>query len=220
MKFSFRTATSAIALVAVAAAAAGADDSAALEELLEPMAKYAAEFEQVVIGARGQTLQTVTGTMHLHRPGRFRWEVADPYPQLVMTDGVSLYIFDPDLEQVTVAPLAESMQGSPARLLTESVDDVDTFFTVLEEATADGAEGRRVFLLTPIDDASLFRQIRLKFDAKLLTGIDIIDHLDQATRITFTNPRIDPVLESGLFEFVVPEGTDVIGDVPSRDSSG
>lgn len=206
-------------------AAAPTDDSPALRELLVPMREYAARFEQVVVDDRGRVVQTATGTMRLERPGRFRWEVVEPYHQLVVTDGTTVYVHDADLAQVTVQPLDETLQGTPARLLIGSMDALESMFAVVRESDM-------AFTLHPRDEEALYRRIRLDFgprpsdstDARpgagaLLVGIVIVDHLDQETRVTFTNPTLRPPPAAGVFDFQIPNDVDVIGDVPPRSSA-
>ena len=214
----------AIVAAAVAAAAPGSD-SAALRELLAPMEEYAAQFEQVVFDGRGQPLQKATGTMRLQRPGRFRWEVMEPYSQLVVTDGTTVYVFDADLAQVTVQPLDETLQGTPARLLIGSMDDLENTFAVVREED-------HVFILHPRDEEALYRRIHLTFSPQpaggtggsvtpgaILVGIVIVDHLDQETRVVFRNPTLHPAPAPDAFDFHIPDDVDVIGDAPARSSA-
>ncbi len=212
------------AIVAVAVAAP-TSDSAALRELIAPMREYAAQFEQVVVDGRGRALQTASGTMRLQRPGRFRWEVVEPYSQLVVTDGTTVYVFDADLAQVTVQPLDETLQGTPARLLIGSMDALESAFTVVREDD-------NVFTLHPRDEEALYQRIQLAFAPQpadrgdeiakpgaLLVGIVIVDHLDQETRVAFRNPTLHPAPAPGLFDFQIPDDVDVIGDAPARSST-
>lgn len=204
-----RTALAALLVVGVAGHAAPPSDR--LRALLEPMARFGAEFEQVVVGAHGRTLQSARGTVHVARPGRLRWEVVAPYPQLIVSDGTDLVVFDPDLAQATVQPLAEAPRDTPGRLLTGELDELDRLFDVSEdsEGTGDG------FVLRPRGNDSLFHHIRLEFIGPLLAGIDIVDHLDQLTRVRFRNQSLSPALEAGLFELVIPDGVDVLRDAGS-----
>ena len=196
------------ALAVVAASAHAAPPADRLRELLEPMARFGAEFEQLVVGAGGRTLQSSRGTVHVARPGRLRWEVVAPYPQLIVSDGADLILFDPDLAQATVQPLAEAPRDTPGRLLTGELDELERLFDVAEDS-GDTAEG---FVLRPRGDDSLFDHIRLEFHGPLLAGIDIVDHLDQRTRVRFRNQTLSPALGPGLFEFVIPDGVDVLRD--------
>ena len=214
---------SAIVAAAVATAAPSAD-SAALRELLAPMREYAAGFEQVVVDGYGRALQTATGTVRLQRPGRFRWEVVEPYSQLVVTDGTTVYVFDADLAQVTVQPLDETLQGTPARLLIGSMDALESTFAVVRQDD-------NAFTLHPRDEEALYRRIHLRFAPQpgatasggapgtVLVGIVIVDHLDQETRVTFNHPSLTPPPAPGAFDFHIPDDVDVIGDVPAASAA-
>ncbi|MCY3812583.1 MAG: outer membrane lipoprotein chaperone LolA [Gammaproteobacteria bacterium] len=202
----------ALLLVLLVPMRAGADDAPQLAKLLDGMTTLSAEFEQTVTNRFGDVLQAATGRMHLKRPMRLRWELDEPYPQLVVTNGETLWVYDPDLEQVTVQPLAEALTGSPAVFLTGTVADLRRNFSVL--ATEPPEAGGSRFELTPVDPNAVYGELALTFAADgSLAGIDIADHLDQLTRVAFTVRDDDAVLESDLFEFTVPTGVDVIGDV-------
>lgn len=197
-----------------AAGIAGDEDSQTLAALLDSMSSYRADFEQTVISQFGEILQTATGTMHLERPGRLRWAVDEPYPQLVVADGETVWVYDPDLEQVTVQSFEETVQGTPMMFLTGTALLDSSFRVGLKPPP--GEPGKR-FALSPRDpeSTSLFREITLTFSAGgLLTGLDIVDDLDQRTAMVFRHGEVNPVLESVLFEFEVPEGVDVIGNLP------
>ena len=196
----------------LAVAADGAPVTGDLRGLLEPMERFAADFEQTVIGPRGRTLQAARGTVALHRPGRLRWEILAPYPQLIVSDGTDIYVFDRDLDQVTVQAIAQAPTDTPAWLLTGDLDELEARFDVAEEPALDDRQG---FVLLPKGAESLFERIRLEFRGPVLVGIDIVDHLDQVTRVTFQDATLDPALGDSLFKFVMPDGVDVIGDVRS-----
>ena len=132
-----------------------------LEALLAGMTSFQARFEQTVLNRFGEELQTTTGSMHLQRPGRLRWEVDDPYAQLLLADGESLWIYDPDLLQVTVQPLAPAIEGSPATFLTGVASDVRPHFAV-QAVQPPMPDGKR-FVLEPLADTSVFRDARSPF---------------------------------------------------------
>ncbi len=194
---------------------ASADDGAQLAALLDRMVSFRAGFEQVVTSRFGEALQNTTGQMHLRRPNQLRWEVDEPYPQLVLADGQSLWVFDPDLNQASVQPLAAAIAGSPAMFLAGTAADLASHFVV--RAVEPPATGGFRFRLEPRDSESVFRELMLSFStAGVLTGLDIADHLDQFTRIVFTGMELNPTLEPGLFKFQAPEGVDIIEAAPDR----
>lgn len=190
---------------------AGADDAPQLAQLLDGMTTLSAEFEQTVTNRFGDVLQAATGRMHLERPMRLRWELDEPYPQLVVTNGETLWVYDPDLEQVTLQPLADALSGSPAVFLAGTVADLRRNFAVV--ATEAPEAGGSRFELTPVDPNAVYGQLALTFAADGgLASIAIADHLEQLTRVTFTSRDPGPMLESALFEFTIPTGVDVIGE--------
>ena len=203
----------ALLLVLAVPTRAGADDAPRLAELLDRMTTLSAEFEQTVTNRFGDVLQAATGRMHIKRPMRLRWELDEPYPQLVVTNGESLWVYDPDLEQVAVQPLADALTGSPAVFLTGTVADLRRNFTVV--ATEPPEAGGSRFELTPVDPNAVYGELALTFAADgSLAGIDIADHLQQFTRVVFAARGNGAVLESDLFEFTVPTGVDVVGNLP------
>jgi len=224
-------------VLGAARCAVGAESTVELERMLNEMTSFRAEFEQTIWthhSHHGQILQTSTGRMYLERPGLLRWEVDDPYPQVVIADGDSVWIYDPDLEQVTVQPLDETVRGSPAVFLTGPTANLKEHFVVERLEQTGEAPGENIrFVLVPLGDeatgssaargagddggASLFRSITLTLTAEgVLEGIDVVDHVDQATRVVFTSAERNPVLESTLFDFEVPEGVDVLGKLPAN----
>ena len=188
-----------------------------LTELLGRITTFTASFEQETTDTRGYVLETQKGTMGLEKPGRFRWQIDSPFPQLVVARSGTVYLYDPDLEQLTIQAVDDSTGPNPALLLTESNTQVLERFEI-SRGRSQGS--RQDFVLRPRDEEALFSQIRLTFANQELSEIAIVDHLEQITQIAFENVVVNRVLESGYFEVEVPEGTDVIGDVPDRDSAG
>jgi outer membrane lipoprotein carrier protein len=184
-----------------------AADREALAERLQTVATYAADFTQTVFGVRGGVLEQSQGYVRLDRP-RFKWVVNDPYPQVLVTEGDKLKVYDPDLEQLTVRPLAEALEDTPVSLLTRDAVQLSRRFDVMRITDAEGDS----FVIEPTADDTLYREIVLHFDPRGLTGLDILDHLGQRTEIRFQpDPdvtRIDP----DTFTLKVPPGTDTVGE--------
>ena len=192
----------------------GDEDARELEGLLGSMSSYRGDFEQVVAGQYGEVLQTSTGTIHIERPRKLRWQVDEPYPQLVVADGSHVWVFDPDLEQVTVHRFDETVEGTPAMFLTDTAL-LDENFLVGTADAMDGSERRFTLAPRDPDSSSLFRTVTLAFSSEgLLAGLEIVDHLEQRASMSVRNGELNPVLESELFQFDVPEGVDVIGNLP------
>ena len=190
---------------------------AQLAQQLSGLRSYAADFTQVVLGGRNEVLQQSSGRVHIARPDRFKWVVSQPYPQTLVTVADKLYLFDPDLQQLTIESLTEAMAGTPALILTGNSDQIDELFRVVSLSAPSGTSAAvgSVFSLYPKDESALFAEIRMRFDGQQqLTDLDIIDHLGQLTQVTFANISYNAKLAGDEFEFTVPPGTDVIGDLP------
>lgn len=184
-----------------------AQDAAALTKRLESLESFAASFMQAIAGTRGQIIEQSTGYVLLERPN-FKWVVDDPYPQVIVTEGDTLKVYDPDLEQLTIRPLAEAITDTPISLLTSTEIDLGEKFQVIRLPIEE--EGVDSYVISPRGEESLFAEIRLTFSSLGLDSLGIVDHLGQYTEIRF---EVDPdrVIQSADFELDVPPETDVIG---------
>lgn len=198
-------AASALGLTFAAPVWAG-DAAERLTERLDPLESYQAAFDQQILDGSGERLQSARGQMWLSRPGLLRWEVEAPYSQAVVSDGDDVYMYDPDLEQVTVQAMDDRVTHTPALLLSGSIDDLTDSYEVFYEQ--DGGED--VFTLIPISADTLFEELSMVFDADTLTELWMMDSTGQRTSITFSNITSNGNIDPSMFDFEIPEGTDVI----------
>ena len=166
-----------------------------------------AEFRQELWTADQRLLETATGTLSLKRPNRFLWSYAEPIEQLVVADGMQLWIYDVELAQATVAPLDESAASSPAMLLSGD-RTVGEGFDVVRNVTLDGLEWIE---LTPKLDGTDFASVSIGFKDQVPQRLDFVDGLNQVTRIELSNVVVNPDLPDAAFDFEPPAGVDVIG---------
>ncbi|HSP31620.1 MAG TPA: outer membrane lipoprotein chaperone LolA [Halomonas sp.] len=184
-----------------------ADDAAErLTERLDPLESYQAAFEQQILDGSGERLQSARGEMWLSRPGMLRWEVEAPYSQTVVSDGDDVYMYDPDLEQVTVQEMDNRVTHTPALLLSGSVNDLTESYEVFYEQE----EGEDVFTLVPISADTLFEELSMVFDGDTLTELWMMDSTGQRTAITFSDITSNGNIDQSMFDFEIPEGSDVI----------
>lgn len=196
-----------LALVATSATAAVGGDTR-LRRFLADVHSLEATFRQQVIDSRQQVLEDASGTVAMQRPGRFRWNYAAPFERVIVADGDKVWLYEADLEQVTVRRLSAGIGDTPAALLTGK-ESVLERFNVEKSWTADGLA--LVRLLPRSADAD-FAAVTLGFDGPVLRRLLLDDRLGQQTRIDLTDVRINPRLEPELFRFVPPPGADVIDD--------
>lgn len=181
-----------------------------LNALLGDIKTLRAAYTQTTIDPKFQDKQTVKGNVTLYKPNRFRWEVKKPYEQLLVSDGTRLWIYDIDLDQITVQPLQANIKDTPALILIGEHKDISEHFYVT--TGNDDSLTDKVFELTPVSEDSLIKSAKLIFQGTLIKRMVLIDNLDQIIDINFAQIKINDPLPEDLFRFVPPPGVDVIGE--------
>jgi outer membrane lipoprotein carrier protein len=166
-----------------------------------------ADFVQVLRAADKRELQRTEGTMVVGHPGKLRWQTLPPFEQLVVSDGELLWVYDLDLEQVTLRSLGSSLQDTPALLLSGNREEIERHYQVRVQPSGESLD---VFELTPLDESQLFSRLEFVYDDQYLAAIRIHDATGQVTDISLSNVRINQPLDRYAFVFDVPEGADVI----------
>jgi outer membrane lipoprotein carrier protein len=185
-----------------------ASELAPLEAFLADVQSLTAEFRQELWTADQELLQTDSGTLALQRPNRFRWVYREPTQLTIVADGSELKIYDVELAQVTVAPFDDSVGASPAMLLSGDRNVRETF----DVAQSYRLEGLDWVKLTPKAGGTDFTSVLIGFEGTAPRRLELVDGLNQVTRIELTNLAINPKLDAAVFELEVPAGVDVIGD--------
>ncbi|MDC1512838.1 outer membrane lipoprotein chaperone LolA [Porticoccaceae bacterium] len=181
------------------------EDIQQLRDLLQPITSLSARFQQQITDGDGYELQASEGLFQVSQPNRLRWVVETPMPQQIIADGVTLWIYDPDLEQVIIQPFNDDIAATPAILFSGDLDQLDDAYFVTQLA-----EGR--FELRPEQGGSLFDSMTIVFDGAKPASIALTDTLGQVTSISFTELDINPALSGDLFVFEAPDGVDVINN--------
>lgn len=183
--------------------AAGIDT---LKSYLKETASASANFTQIVYDRSMRKLQETSGTMQFSRPGRIRWAYEKPYEQLIVGDGDKLWVYDKDLNQVTVKAMGQALGGSPAALLAGS-NDIEKDFRLAAGGMQDGVDWVEV---TPRSSDSTFQKVRMGFGKAGLEAMELTDSFGQTTVVRFTGIVRNPKLAPDLFRFAPPKGADVI----------
>ena len=179
-----------------------------LQAFVEQTRTASAEFNQIVLDRGGKTIQQSSGNLKFLRPGKFRWTYDAPYEQLIVGDGTKLWIYDKDLNQVTVRSLDDALGASPAALLAGD-NAIEKSFDLKPIAAKDGLEWIEA---TPKSSDTTFERIRMGFKGPDLDTMELKDQFGQVTVIRFTDLRRNPALAADLFTFAPPNGVDVIGE--------
>lgn len=179
----------------------------ALKHFVDGIHTLQADFRQVQTDEKGRVVKSQTGHMWLSRPGKFRWSYQKPYEQLIVCDGRKIWVYDPDLKQVTVRPAKEALTGSPAALLSQKAALKDAF--KLEDGGND--LGVQTVRLLPKSKDSDFKSIELSLRDGVPERMVFHDQLGDATDITFSNLKSNAAIPVDTYVFKPPAGVEVVG---------
>ena len=199
-----------LALIVTSLAQAAAIEK--LHRFLDTTHTMRADFAQIVVANNGGKAQKSSGVMYLSRPGKFRWQIDKPYEQLLVGDGEKVWIYDPDLRQVTVKIMNAALGSTPAALLVGAEGDksaLDENFSLRESGEREGLEWLEA---TPKSTDSGFEKLAIGFAGSELKSMELHDNFGQTTTLVFSKAEINAALAPSLFRFVPPAGADVIGE--------
>jgi outer membrane lipoprotein carrier protein len=167
-----------------------------------------ADFTQTLFDDKMREIEVSTGRFSLEKPGKFRWDYLKPYQQHIVADGQKLWLYDPELDQVTVKSLSEALGAAPIALLTSN-ENLEEQFKIIELGQIDGREYLQLEVKVKDTDYGL---MLLALGKSGLEAMELKDKLGQVTRIEFQKVTMNGKIDSEQFKFVVPKGVDVIGE--------
>jgi len=168
-----------------------------------------ADFTQVVLDQDGKRIQSASGIMQFQRPGKFRWTYRKPYEQVIVGDGEKFWLYDADLNQVTVRKLDAALGSSPAALLSGN-NEIERGFVLKESGSQDGLDWLSAM---PKNMDSSFEKILMAFNAQAeLVIMELNDAFGHKTVLRFSAMQRNPKFPAQQFQFTPPEGADVLSD--------
>lgn len=198
-----------VAALGFVASQVQADDQVAISRLTEMLNKaqtIAGRFSQLTLDGSGTQLQETSGELALKRPGLFRWHTDEPMEQLLVSNGEKVWLYDPDLQQVTIQTLDQRLTHTPALLLSGDVSKISENFEITHKEGGDVVD----FILKPKAKDTLFDTLRLSFRNGVINDMQLIDSVGQRTNILFLGVKMNQKLDAAQFDFKIPEGADVI----------
>jgi outer membrane lipoprotein carrier protein len=180
---------------------------AELRQLLTNLNALNTSFHQTVYSSDGVAMQQTSGQLLAARPGKVRWQAEPPMEQLVVSDGDTLWIYDPDLEQVTIKPFNQDLSKTPAILFIGDLDTLEQSYEIYIE------KGDTVaFTLIPLTTDSLYEKVALSFKGETPIAMVLWDSLGQKTAINFSKTQLNEPIDPVLFSFEPPKGVDILRD--------
>ena len=185
--------------------AAHAEAVDTLKDFVRDVKSGRATFTQTVSSPDGVKKRSSSGSFEFLRPNRFRFVYAKPFEQTIVADGQKLWIYDADLNQVSIRKLSAVLGATPAALLAGGSLDKD--FDVSNQPTEGGMEW--VLALPKVKDGA-FQAVRIGFKAKTLAAVEITDSFGQRSNLQFSGMQSNVTLAADAFKFTPPAGADVI----------
>jgi len=179
-----------------------------LDTFAKDLRSVSAHFEQQAFDPKGGAGKTSRGDLALKAPRQFRWDTVAPHKQLIVADGEKVWIYDADLEQVSVRAQGTEEAHSPLTVLTD-LSQLDRDFATSEQGERDGLSWLR---LKSKDKDPQFAYADLGFDATGLVRMQFEDTLGGKIEIRFSDWKSNPLLAADAFRFTPPKGVDVVGD--------
>ncbi len=178
-----------------------------LNAALKNLDNLTADFKQTVLDKDKQVVQQSSGRVAIQRPGKFSWIYTTPYEQQIIADGSELWVYDVDLDQVTVRPMKSGLAAAPIMILMKQ-EEIGSEFVVSEV-------GQRKFLywvgLEPRSKDMDYSQVYIGLEDGAVKAMELRDNFGQSTQIVFENLRLDVVHNPDIFKFTPPPGVDVFG---------
>jgi outer membrane lipoprotein carrier protein len=198
-----------LAFFALGTATAADTARSHMEAFSKDLKSVTADFSQTVTDANGGRGDASRGTMALEAPRQFRWETKQPYEQTIVADGTRVWIYEPDLQQVSVRSQSGEEAHSPLTVLTD-LSQLDSQFTTSESGERDGLVWLKLASKAKEPE---FEYAELGFSGTSLERMLFRDQLGNTTEIAFSNWRRNPKIDAGEFKFTPPKGVDVIGNM-------
>lgn len=183
------------------------DGQRLLDDFINNVQTMSGRFEQQLVDADDIVIDKSSGTIEIQKPGRFRWTYLEPYEQILVADGLNIWSYDVDLEQVTVKAQAKVLASTPALLLGGSQDVLDDFEYVGSFVERDIVWVR----LRPKTTDNGFTNVELGFKDGKLSRMIFGDNLGQTTLIALFDLSLNEGIDEKRFSFTPPDGVDVVG---------
>ncbi len=180
-----------------------------LNEFFTQVDTMQASFTQQVVDDKEKVRQSSSGTVFLSRPGKFRWEYTSPNKNQIVSDGKNVWVYDIDLDQVTVKPVKQALSAAPVGLLLQKQPAEKQF--AVDEMEADGSN-LEWFRLTPHKKDSDFTNMDLGISDNGIQEMILNDKFGQKTYIKFSGMNTNGGIDDSKFSFTPPKGADVIGN--------
>lgn len=189
-------------LMSIVTFASAQTDSELLQQKLAKFNALNTHFSQQVIDPEGEVIQESVGKLIISRPGNFYWEVTSPEEELIVSNGIDVWLYNPFIEQVTIMNFADAIAGTPFALLSgadaANWSNFDVKFTAGQ------------FVITNNADNTNKNKFIFRFDKEdNIAGFSVIEELGQKSIFKLTNNKKAETLNADFYNFKIPQGIEI-----------
>ena len=166
-----------------------------------------AEVEQLILSQDGRQIQVLQAELVMQKPNRLSWHVTEPYEELLISDGESLWYYEPDLEQVSIQGFPNNVENNPILLLNDDLEAIEEAYEVTMGYV--DKEVKQYFLL-PLATSSSYERISMTFAGLDLLQMQFESSVGQLTSFSFTKITNNTMIDPAKFSFKIPYGIEVI----------
>ncbi len=186
-----------------------------LNRMLERLQRHYQETQSFVakfdedISRPGAAPVTRSGTIYYQKPGRLRWEFDGPQPETIVSDGHTIYDYDPGLNQVVETPVEQAVHSQAAVAFLLGAGDLKRDFVADGIADSNSASGLVRLNLTPKRGAEKIEAGIDPRSADIVT-LSITDVMGNRTTFRFSNIELNRPIPASRFTFTPPDGADIV----------
>jgi len=184
------------------------NEAQSFAKLMQNIDSMETAFTQKIVDQNNNLIQETEGNLILKRQGQFHWQTFEPFPQQIITDTKTLWIYDPDLEQVVIKAFEQDLLETPILLFSGTAEQIYNTFTVSQEKSTN--QGHNIFSLSPKEPGQVYQSILISFSDKQPEKFFIVDSMGQTTQLFFSGATLNKTPDPALFSFQAPEGVEVI----------
>jgi outer membrane lipoprotein-sorting protein len=181
-----------------------------LQKKYETTTDIMSSFEQETFASGSSEGLKAEGKVFFKHPHKMRWEYSHPEPQLIVTSGQEVYVYEKEANQVMVLPRDHLLSTEISRAFFFGKGDLKRFFIVKHPAGGQ-PDAMWTLKLTPRNPVPQVCTIWIVVDSDihLVKEMWLEDRLGSRTHLVFSDIRVNKGLSDALFRFVPPPGVEI-----------
>lgn len=181
-----------------------------LESLIATLAETSsiqADVEQLILSQDGREIQALEAQLVMQKPDKLNWHVMEPYEEVMVSDGLSLWYYEPDLEQVSIQDFPSDVEDNPILLLN---NDLQAIAEAYEVSMGYVDEEVKQYILLPLRTSSSYERFSMTFSGSDLLQMQFESSVGQLTSFSFTNIINNAAIDPAVFSFAIPANIEII----------